>query len=267
MSWKATAFVKDIRENILHTEKFVLLLLAEYHNPARNVAWPSVPTLAADAILSERQMTRVLASLEQKGFIARSRENSPHATVSYEICGLRSRDDNMSTLGVTSGMTSATSGVTSKASRDDICDTAIRKEPLEPLLEPIEPILRAPRKIFNPPRLEEVKFYATQIKAKSDPEAFFDHFVANGWKTRSGPLKDWQAAFRNWERNNYKFSGGGNNANGRRETKAEAIARNNQEVIERFKRDRDARNGATISGKSERSGPEDLEQGDWTLQG
>lgn len=265
MSWKATAFVKDIRENILHTEKFVLLLLAEYHNPARNVAWPSVPTLAADAILSERQMTRVLASLEQKGFIARSRENSPRATVSYEICGLHSRGDNMSTLGVTSGVTSATSGVTSEASRGDICDTAIRKEPLEPLLEPIEPILRAPRKIFNPPRIEEVKFYATQIKAKSDPEAFFDHFTANGWKTRSGPLKDWQAAFRNWERNNYKFSGGGNNGNGRRETKAEERARKTREAAERVRAEILADNSRIVSCGDQRDGDEDLDEGAFEL--
>jgi len=36
-----------------------------------------------------------------------------------------------------------------------------------------------------------------------DPEAFFDHYTANGWIVGKAKarMKDWKAAVRNWERN------------------------------------------------------------------
>jgi hypothetical protein len=34
---------------------------------------------------------------------------------------------------------------------------------------------------------------------------FYDHFQANGWMTGKVPMKDWQAAARNWSRNETKY--------------------------------------------------------------
>lgn len=37
---------------------------------------------------------------------------------------------------------------------------------------------------------------------KIDPEQFFDHYTANGWKQSNGnSIRDWCAAVRTWERN------------------------------------------------------------------
>ena len=33
-----------------------------------------------------------------------------------------------------------------------------------------------------------------------DPARFCDYYAANGWKAGRSPMKDWQAAVRNWER-------------------------------------------------------------------
>lgn len=258
MSWKASAFVKEITRNITQSEKLVLLVLADYHHTKHQAAWPSVSVLAEECLLTERGLYKILARLKRKGFLLiqgeRGRRNE------YVILGLDTPEQSsplplnepLNRRLVTPERTPEPRGI------------AIRKEPvLEPVIQPVTSISA---KKFSPPRLEEVKFYARQLNAKSDPEAFFDHFVANGWRTNSGPMKDWQAAFRNWERNNYKFSGGGN-ANGRRETKAEAIARANKESLERFKQQRDRGDREAVSSDASGDGLEDLEQGDWTLQG
>lgn len=57
------------------------------------------------------------------------------------------------------------------------------------------------RKIV-PPLLDWVIDYAKSRNSQSSPEYFFDHYEMNGWVQNSGvKIKDWQAAFRNWERN------------------------------------------------------------------
>ena len=53
---------------------------------------------------------------------------------------------------------------------------------------------------FQKPTREEVKKYAKERKASADPDRFYDYYEANGWKVGKNPMKDWQAAFRNWER-------------------------------------------------------------------
>lgn len=60
---------------------------------------------------------------------------------------------------------------------------------------------------FSPPSLDEVREYVISRGNKIDPEAFMDHYIANGWvQGREGkPLKDWKAAVRQWERRESEF--------------------------------------------------------------
>lgn len=54
---------------------------------------------------------------------------------------------------------------------------------------------------FVKPTLAEVKKYCEERQSKVDPEEFYDHYQASGWKLTTGvQLKDWQAAVRKWER-------------------------------------------------------------------
>jgi len=41
-----------------------------------------------------------------------------------------------------------------------------------------------------------------------DPQAFIDHYIANGWKVGRNSMKDWRAAVRTWERNEFQNSNG-----------------------------------------------------------
>jgi hypothetical protein len=51
------------------------------------------------------------------------------------------------------------------------------------------------------PTIEEVRAYCLERGKGVDPEAWFDHYTANGWKVGKNPMKDWRAAVRTWERN------------------------------------------------------------------
>lgn len=62
---------------------------------------------------------------------------------------------------------------------------------------------------FAPPSQEEVRSYM-----KNDLEAakFFDYFTANGWRAGRNPMKNWQAASRNWIRQSQQRSGFNNHS-------------------------------------------------------
>jgi uncharacterized protein YdaU (DUF1376 family) len=57
---------------------------------------------------------------------------------------------------------------------------------------------------FVRPTLQEVAAYCADRAASGhrpvDPQAWFDHYTANGWRVGRNPMKDWRAAVRTWER-------------------------------------------------------------------
>src|SRR5208282_3833310 len=92
MSWKATAFVKEIVDNITPTEKLLLFVLADYHNTARHVAWPTLETLATESLMSKRNAIRMMANLEAKGVIKREHvQGDSRNTTFYSFPALDSR--------------------------------------------------------------------------------------------------------------------------------------------------------------------------------
>lgn len=63
------------------------------------------------------------------------------------------------------------------------------------------------RTAFVVPSLEIVKDYFSTIKGgDTDAECFYDYFTANGWRTGKNPIKDWNAAARNWMRRKSEFN-------------------------------------------------------------
>ena len=61
----------------------------------------------------------------------------------------------------------------------------------------------AKRKRFTPPTLDEVKDYCQERKNGIDAQKFIDYYTANGWLVGKNKMRDWQAAVRTWERNEY----------------------------------------------------------------
>ena len=62
---------------------------------------------------------------------------------------------------------------------------------------------KKPPKRFTAPTLEDVKAYCEERKNNVDAERFIDYYTANGWKVGKNPMKDWKAAVRSWERNDF----------------------------------------------------------------
>ncbi len=51
------------------------------------------------------------------------------------------------------------------------------------------------------PSLDEVRAYCRERRNVVDPQTWFDHYEANGWKVGKNAMKDWRAAVRTWEKN------------------------------------------------------------------
>lgn len=58
---------------------------------------------------------------------------------------------------------------------------------------------KAPK--FSPPSLEEVEAFASDHGLSVDAQRFIDYYESNGWRVGRNPMKNWQAALRNWTRN------------------------------------------------------------------
>lgn len=58
-------------------------------------------------------------------------------------------------------------------------------------------------KKFVPPSIDEVIKYCQERKNSVDPHKWHNHYTSNGWKVGKNPMKDWQAAVRTWENNDY----------------------------------------------------------------
>lgn len=57
---------------------------------------------------------------------------------------------------------------------------------------------------FAPPTIEEVSQYCLERNKGVDPNKWFNHYQANGWMVGRNKMKDWKAAVRTWEREDYK---------------------------------------------------------------
>jgi hypothetical protein len=60
---------------------------------------------------------------------------------------------------------------------------------------------------FKKPTVEEVKAYCQELKNTIDPAKWLDYYESNGWKVGRNPMKDWKAAVRTWEKNNFEKQG------------------------------------------------------------
>ena len=58
-------------------------------------------------------------------------------------------------------------------------------------------------KRFVKPTLSEIEQYCIERNNNVNAEQFFDYYESNGWKVGKNSMKDWKAAVRTWEKNNY----------------------------------------------------------------
>lgn len=65
---------------------------------------------------------------------------------------------------------------------------------------------------FVKPTPAEVADYCKERGKGIDPEEWYDHYEANGWKVGKVPMKNWQAAVRTWERMSFQQTGSSDGA-------------------------------------------------------
>ena len=200
MSWKATAYVKDLVSGISPAEKLLLFVLADYHNTVKRICWPSLKVLAEESLMSERNASRLLDHLVTKGILNRVVGLGRGNTTCYRFVVLDGKDNNLA--GFNNGKPD-----TKPDTKPDKSKAPIRKEPVsEPVLEPV---------CTTRPSLEEVRQYCQERGKGVDPEHWLDHYKANGWKIGGrAPMKDWKAAVRTWEKNGFHGNGNGSKPQG-----------------------------------------------------
>lgn len=86
MSWQASAHVAEIVEGISRSEKLVLMVLANRHNPDTGRCDAAVPRIARESLMSVRTCQASLSRLEEKGFVRI--EKRPGFTNQYWLLGL-----------------------------------------------------------------------------------------------------------------------------------------------------------------------------------
>lgn len=62
---------------------------------------------------------------------------------------------------------------------------------------------RQSNKPFIIPSVDSVKQYCIERKNNVDPVKFINHYSARGWMLGKNKMKDWKAAVRTWEQNDY----------------------------------------------------------------
>jgi hypothetical protein len=53
---------------------------------------------------------------------------------------------------------------------------------------------------FTPPTIDEVVAYGESIGGRVDAQRFVDFYESKGWMVGKSKMKDWKAAYRNWNR-------------------------------------------------------------------
>lgn len=77
---------------------------------------------------------------------------------------------------------------------------------IETRIAPSMPQACSKHKRFVPPSLGECIEYGKEIGLSEDDSIhFYDYYEANGWRTKTGKMRDWKASMRTWKRNGESF--------------------------------------------------------------
>lgn len=128
-------------------------------------------SLSSKTGVSERRVRRVLDLLEKDGMIVRQKSNK------YSLIT-----------------------ITNYARYQDRVQQESSKRPQsDPHLNNVNNDNNRARR-FSPPAVDDVRAYCEERGNGIDPQAFMDHYEANGWVQGKGkPVKDWKACVRTWE--------------------------------------------------------------------
>lgn len=204
--WYRDSVVKDV---FLH-----LLMIANWKDGAYmghaihpGDAIIGTKQLAVDLGFSRQQIRTALKKLESTGEISIFSTNR-FSIVTVENWGLYQGDDSDANQQITNKQPTDNQQITNKQPH-------LKKERKKEgkkennMYVCAQPTPTHPRKMV-PPTMEMLQEYAAERKSIGKPyvdvEKFYDFYESKGWKVGRERMKDWQAAYRNWERDR-NFSG------------------------------------------------------------
>ena len=85
MSWEAAGWAMEAAGVKTSAERLVLIVLADYADPERDLCWPLLEKLCETCLMSERAMVRCLNALEAAGLITCLRKESANQAGLYRI--------------------------------------------------------------------------------------------------------------------------------------------------------------------------------------
>lgn len=187
-------WVKMIQKSKLGPyEKYVAHYLSTYMNLNNEVAWPSQSRMREEMSIAKSTVIKALNKLESEGWLIRDRGN-PTTNTRYHIDVPKEAIKNIALGGSPlDGLGSTPDGLRST------CDgLGVVRETDTNNNSNNKRITNR----FKPPTPEEVGEYATGRGYLIDAERFVDFYSSKGWMVGKSPMKDWQAAVRNWAKNN-----------------------------------------------------------------
>lgn len=176
----------------------------------RGELFTSLGKLAERWVVDRGTVRRFLDMLESDAMITRK---STHKMTQIIICNYASYQDVRTTDATTDNTTNATTNATTDATQTTMYNNDNNTTSVSigsSAEQPQRTQKGVKKKAFTPPTIEEVKQYCKERQNGINASDFIDHYEANGWKVGKGglPMKDWQAAIRNWE----KYNRNGNNS-------------------------------------------------------
>lgn len=189
---------KVLASDLTCPQRMILTILLNHTN-ANGSAWPSQETIAKQAGLTDRGVRNNIDHLTEKGWLEK-RTGTGRGYI-YKIV---EPERGSAMLTISPEPDSGITGTPFLSDRNEVPDNrnAVPTNNLELPNEPPIEQTKAPKAVSKAKGSEEeLKAYAEEIGVAADDGSFlFDNWESNGWKSGSGPLKDWRAAMRKWKR-------------------------------------------------------------------
>jgi hypothetical protein len=202
------------RPDVSSTAKLLYGRLLQYQGN-NATAWPGIGTLATEIGKSPRRVIDTIAVLEHLHLLRVERRVGYRASNRYHLLTATSAENSTS---AENGTSDETSTRTSAESCTSLVPKAAPKENKKKSVKRSGTPPTSAR--WTKPELPELEAYALEIGLPAtEVPKFVDHYNSNGWKIGGrSPMKDWQAALRNWKRNRDEWGGSKTHATTNRNT-------------------------------------------------
>ena len=178
--------------------KGIALYLNTYMNDRHDFAFPTIATICGEMNLSNKTAIKYLAELAATGFLVKRRRYGK-SIIYYAAIPEKTGQEVIHSLGKSSSCV------------DSPLMEELHPSCVNPTLSVVEDLhtnkqenkqenKQKGAKRFAPPNFSQVEEYCRQRKNSVDPQAFLDHYEANGWMRGKTKIRDWQACVRTWER-------------------------------------------------------------------